>query len=129
MGESDLRTLLLDRAAWDLLADAAGNIAVASDPYSKAQDAASAVRLFQGEDYYDTSRGVPYFFGGKGGAPGSILGQSPPLNYMRQKFIDAAMTVPGVVAAAVFFLSITGRQVSGQVQVTDAEGRTLPMSF
>lgn len=116
-----MRTLLLDRTTWDLVRDAANNIAVASDPYSKAQDASSAIRLFQGDDYYDVARGIPYFE--------QILGHSPPLNYMRQKFVDRAKTVPGVVAAAAFISSIVGRKVSGQVQVTDEEGRTLPASF
>ncbi len=116
-----MKTLLLDRTAWDLVVDASGDIAVASDPYSKAQDAASAVRLFQGELYYDTTKGVPYF--------GQILGLAPPLNYMRQKFVDAAKTVPGVVAAAAFISSFVGRKVSGQVQVTDQSGLTLPANF
>lgn len=31
-------TLLLDTLAWDLAVDAAGNIAVATEPYSLAQD-------------------------------------------------------------------------------------------
>jgi len=116
-----VNTLLLDRTAWDLVVDASGNIAMASDPYSKAQDAASAVRLFEGELYYDTTKGVPYFE--------QILGFAPPLNYMRQKFVDAALTVPGVVAAAAFISSVVGRKVSGQVQITDESGRTLPASF
>ena len=41
-----MNTLLLDLTNWDLLVDASGNIAVASDPYSVAQDVASAVRVF-----------------------------------------------------------------------------------
>lgn len=116
-----MKTLLLDRTAWDLLVDATGNVAVASDPYSKAQDAASAVRLFSGEAYYDTARGIPYFE--------QILGHAPPLNYMRQKFADAAKAVPGVVATAAFISSVKGRKVTGQVQVTDVAGRTLGASF
>lgn len=115
------KTILLDRSAWDLVVDAKRDIALASDPYSKAQDAASAVRLFEGELYYDTTKGIPYF--------DQILGHSPPLNYVRQKIIDAAKTVPGVVAAAAFFSSFTGRALRGQVQVTDEAGRTLPASF
>jgi hypothetical protein len=34
--------------------DAEGNIAVASEPYSLAQDAASAIKTFAGEVFWDT---------------------------------------------------------------------------
>ena len=37
------------------------NIAVADEPYALAQDAASAIRTFIGECYYDTTKGLPYF--------------------------------------------------------------------
>ncbi len=50
----------LDTVAWDLTVDTTGNIAVASNPYSMAQDAASAIRTFQGEVYYDTTLGIPF---------------------------------------------------------------------
>ncbi|AJJ19826.1 hypothetical protein [Yersinia intermedia] len=53
-------TLLLDRTAWDLVLDANGDIAMASLPYSIAQDVASAIKTFIGECWYDTSQGVPY---------------------------------------------------------------------
>ncbi len=106
-----MKTLLLDRSTWDLVADAAGNIACASDPYSQSQDAASAVRLFNGELYYDTSKGIPYFT--------QILGRWPPLNYVRQKIIEAAMTVPGVVSASCFFTSFKTRALVGQIQVSN----------
>ena len=55
-------TLLLTPQTWDLTVDASNNIAVAAEPYALAQDAASAIRLFQGEDYYDTTRGIPVVF-------------------------------------------------------------------
>jgi len=56
-----MNTLLLDTDKWDLVLDVSGNIAVASDPYSVAQDGASALKLVSGELWYDTTRGVPYF--------------------------------------------------------------------
>ena len=43
-----MNTLLLDTLRWDLCLDVHGNIAVASDPYSVAQDVASAIRTFSG---------------------------------------------------------------------------------
>jgi len=108
-----MKTLLLDTVAWDLVVDVAGDIAVASEPYSLAQDAASAIRLFQGELWYDTTRGVPYFQ--------QILGKSPPVPLLKAKLIAAALTVPDVASAKVFISGIAGRNVSGQVQVTSAK--------
>jgi tetrahydromethanopterin S-methyltransferase subunit D len=114
-------TLLLARDTWDLCVDARGNIAVASEPYALAQDAASAIRLFQGELWYDTGQGVPYF--------SEILGQAPPLSFLKASFVTAALTVPGVVSAVCFISGIVGRTVTGQVQVTDASGNVTVAAF
>jgi hypothetical protein len=105
---------LLSPATLDLMVDASKNIAVAQAPYALAQDAASAIKLFQGEDYYATDRGVPYWQ--------QILGKWPPVSLMKAKFVAAAGTVPGVVKAQCFIASIFDRQVTGQVQVTDGLG-------
>lgn len=116
-----MKTMLLDVAKWDLVLDVNGNIAVASDPYSLAQDAASAIRTFQGEAWYNTTIGVPYLQ--------SLLGKAPNVTLMKAKFAQAALTVPGVVSAKVFITSVAGRRVTGQVQVTDAAGTTTPAAF
>jgi len=57
---SQFKTLLLDRTVWDLVLDSNGDIALASPPYALEQDVASAVRLFLGELWYDTTKGIPY---------------------------------------------------------------------
>lgn len=116
-----MASLLLDVDTWDLCADASGNIAVASAPYSLAQDAACAIRLFKGELWYDTSQGVPYF--------GQILGKTPPIAAMKAAFVAAALTVPGVVSAVCYISSVVGRTVTGQVQVTDVDGNVTAASF
>lgn len=117
-----MKTLLLDLQTWDLLVDVQGNIALASEPYSLAQDAASAIRLFQGECFYNTSTGVPYW--------AKILGASPPpIALMKAQFVTAAKTVPGVVAAQCFISSVSDRKVSGQVQVTDKAGVITASAF
>jgi hypothetical protein len=116
-----VKTLLLDSITWDLVKDVSGNIALADVPYSLAQDAASAIKLFARELWYDTSKGIPYFE--------EILGKPPNIALMKSKFADAAKTVPGVVSAKVFISSIVNRAVSGQVQVTDANGTTTAASF
>lgn len=113
--------MLLNPATWDLMVDANGNIAKAENPYSLAQDAASAIRLFQGELYYDTTQGVPFW--------GDILGKTPPLPLMKAKFVAAAKTVPGVVAAVCYISAISNRGVRGQVQVTDTAGVITAANF
>ncbi len=109
-----MNTLLLDPATWDLTVNVDGNIAVASAPYSLSQDVASACRLFQGELYYDTTQGVPYWQG--------ILGQLPPLQFIKNAYVTAALTVTGIVEAVCFITDITNRVMSGQVQTTDKSG-------
>lgn len=117
-----MKTMLLDTVGWDVVLDAYGNIAVATEPYQLAQDAASAIRLFLGELWYDTTQGVPYW--------SLILGKSPPpLALMKSQFEGAAKTVPGVVAAKAFIASVADRRVTGQIQVTDVEGRITAADF
>ncbi len=116
-----MQTLLLDRTSWDLVVNLANNIAVASDPYSQAQDAASEIRTFQGEVYYDTTQGIPYWM--------SILGKVPPFSLMKAKFSDAAKNVPGVVAARTFIAAFVNRKVTGQVQITNAAGLGASANF
>jgi len=104
-----MRTLLLDQSLWDICLDADGNLAVANNPYAVAQDVASAIRLFAGELWYDTTKGVPYF--------DQILGRFPPPALLRAKFIAAALTVPEVTGAQCFLSSIKNRSLTGQVLI------------
>lgn len=115
------QTLLLDTVTWDLVLDINGNIALASEPYSLAQDAASAIKTWLGELYFDTTIGVAW---------NSIVGQRPALALLKAALVAAAETVPGVGAAQVFISSLTDRNVSGQVQVVSAAtGQTQYASF
>lgn len=115
-----MRTLFLDPLSRDLALDADGNIAVASDPYSLAQDAASAILLRFGELWFDTSIGVPY---------SSILGKTAPFSLGKSSMVKAALGVPGVTAAAVFVSGVADRKLSGQVQVTDETGKITAVNF
>lgn len=110
-----MKTLLLDIDQWDLLADAAGNIAVASDPYAQSQDVASAIRTFLGEVWYDITMGVPYFQ--------DILGLTPPVTFFQELMQAAAVTVPGVASAACTIQSFKDRRVTGQVLFTTDSGQ------
>ena len=116
-----MNTLLLDILTWDLVVDLNGNIAMATKPYALAQDAASAIKLFSGELWYDTTQGVVYF--------NEILGTLPPLALLKQKFNEAALTVPEVTAARTFISSFRGRVLSGQVQITSKTGLTAVANF
>ena len=113
-----MKTLALDPVSWDLTIDASGNIATVSDdppvPLGLAQDAASAIRLFKGELYFDTTQGIPYF--------SQILGRRPPFSLVKAYFVNAALTVPGVARAVCYISSFTNRGVFGQVQVFNASG-------
>lgn len=117
-----MNTLLLNPATWDLMIDARNNIAMASDPYSLAQDAASAIKLFLGEYWYNTSIGVPYFQ--------QILGMAPSVPVLKANFVTAALTVPEVKKARCFLNQIgNDRIVQGQVQISVVPGQWIPFNF
>jgi hypothetical protein len=109
-----MQTLLLDTQSWDLVLDASGNIAVAGNPYSLAQDAASADRTFLGECYWDTTLGVDFI--------GKIFGKNIPLAILKQAMIDEALTVPEVVSANFIVQTLNGRTLTGQIQVVGSSG-------
>jgi hypothetical protein len=116
-----LKTFLLDVDQWDLVLDASGNIAVASDPYSQSQDAASAARVFAGEVWYDTTQGIPYW--------SEVLGQLPPISLIKALISNAALSVPGVVTAVTFITSFVARRVTGQIQITNSNGDSQAVNF
>jgi len=121
-------TLQLNPATWDLTLNANNNIALLSEPSSallasgatlpitpESQGAACAIRLFLGEYWWDTTKGVPYL--------SKILGQNPPLALLKQYLVTAALTVDNVASAQVFISSFDAtRAVTGQVQVISGTG-------
>lgn len=114
-------TLLLDQKTWDLCLDAQGNIAVAGEPYALAQDAASGIRTFAEECFYDTTYGVPYL--------SQIFGKVPPSNVFKQAMETEALKVPGIVAAACVIDSFTDRTVIGRINLTDINGNIHTVTF
>lgn len=115
-----MKTMLLDISLWDLVLDVNGNIAVAEEPYSLAQDAASACRTFAGECWYNTELGIDYF---------RLLGAAPNVPLLKAKLVGQALLVPGVVKAQVFITGFANRRITGQVQVTDEAGVTTAAAF
>lgn len=115
-------TLLLDSVAWDLVLDVEGDIALAAEPYSLAQDAACAIKTFLGECWYDTTVGIDYL--------GEIFGRAPSLALLKARMVAAARTVPDVATAQCFITGASGRSIIGQVQVTSAAtGQTSAATF
>lgn len=110
-----LNTLLLDRSKWDLVLDSSRNIALAAPPYALAQDVASAVRLFLGELWFNTAKGIPYFE--------NVLGKLPPLALLIGYIESAAKTVPGVVSARCIISTFAEREVTGQILFIDEQGQ------
>lgn len=114
-------TLLLDRSVWDLVIDSNGDIAMASPPYALAQDVGSAIKLFLGELWYDTSKGIPYF--------DEVLGHMPPLSLLTGYIENAALTVPGVVSAKCIITTLDNRSVSGELRFIDESGVVSAINF
>lgn len=110
-----MNTLYLIPKTWDLVLDSNGDIALAKDPYAKAQDVASAVRLFSGELYYNTDKGIPYFE--------ETLGKKQSFSLYRYRLIQAALSVPGVLSADADIEHKDGRKAAGSVRFTDQENR------
>ena len=108
-------TLYLDPATWDLAVDAAGNIALAGEPYATAQTVACACRLWRGEAPFHASRGIPYEW--------QVLGRRPPQRVLAQWYEVEAKSVPTVDSAvAVLQFDPAGRALSGQIQCTLTDG-------
>lgn len=114
-------TIFLHPDTWDLVLDDAGNIAMAKDPYSKAQDVASAVRLFKGELYYNTIKGIPYFE--------ETLGKKQSYALYQYRLEKAALTVPGIVRAKANVIGRENRVLSGQILFTDEQGKELSVEL
>lgn len=115
-------SLWIDSENNDLAIDVQGNLRVATDGFALALAAACAIRTFQGEVYYDSTQGLPYFQ--------SILGKNPPLEFVRARLASAALGAdPDIVASQVYFSSLTNRNLSGQVQTTDSTGKVAALTF
>ena len=114
-------TLALDTATRDLVVNADRNIAIKDGGDSIAQDVASAIKLFEGELWYDTTKGVPYF--------SQILGMAYAPTIIQGLYNRAALTVVGVVDAKTTITRITDREVHGTVYVIDLVGEEHQVTF
>ena len=115
-----MNTLFLIPSSWDLTLDSSGNIALATNPYSLAQDVASAIQTYLGEVYFDTTLGIPY--------QPQILGHGVPLELYRAQCIIAALSVPEVASAQMFFTTLSDRTLQGQIQITASNGQVIVLN-
>ena len=108
-------------SSWDLTASG-GQIATVSGAQELEQAVASAVRTFLGECWYDTTQGIPYFE--------QILGHNPPSALVQALIVKEVLArVPGVVTCQCVITSRANRQLTGQINFTDATGAALGVSF
>jgi hypothetical protein len=115
-------TLQLDTSTWDLMLDSSRNIAVQTGSAAVAQDVASIVQTFQGEVWFDTAQGIPYFT--------QILGQPVNGPLFEALYNQAALTVPGVVSAFTSFTGVSSaRKLTGTVEVIDTTGQSMNAHF
>lgn len=106
-------TILLNKDTWDLTLDARRSIASTTSGYALAQETACALRSFAGENWYDTTRGIPYW--------AQILGEIPPISYIRAVYEAECLKIPEIVQAHAS-LVLTGRTLTGTVAVTATNG-------
>ena len=112
---------LLDQTTWDLVIDANRNWALASSPYSTAQDVACAARTFSGELIFDQDRGIPYFE--------EIFGKTPPLQLVQARITEESLTVPEVAKARTIVSRSDIDGVSGEIQIIDTDGEEANIDF
>lgn len=110
-------TLFLMPDTWDLALDVNGNIATATSTYQRAQDIASACRVFRGDIYFNQNDGIPY--------KEEILGKNKyPLGLYQSELHKAAMSVDGVVTANIKLNTLQNRVLTGSIEFTDIENNT-----
>ena len=114
-------SLALELQDWDLCVDTSGNIALATEPYSIAQDVACACKTFLGECWYNTTYGIPYLQ--------QVLGQLPSLSVIKALLVTAASTVPGCGNPIAFITGFQNRQLVGQIQFIDDLGQPVVASI
>lgn len=109
-------SIYLDPRTWDLTIDASGNIAVCTSTYRRAQDIASACRVFTQDLYFKQSEGIPYLE--------SILGKNKyPIGLYQSELYRRAMSVDGVVSVNIKLNQLNERELTGMIEFTDIEGR------
>ncbi|TCJ96129.1 hypothetical protein EV694_1680 [Volucribacter psittacicida] len=116
-----MNTIFLHPENWDLTLTEDGDIALAKDLYAKAQDVASAIKLFKGELYYNTEKGIPYF--------DETLGKKQSFSLYQYRLEKAALTVPEIISASAKIISGDNRKLIGSIFFTDNQNNTLQVQI
>jgi hypothetical protein len=116
-----MSTILLSHDDHDLLVDANGNIAMASNPYAYAQDVATAELMFKGEHIYYNTIGIPYLT--------EILGENTPISIIKGYYETEALSVTGIKKAEAVLSLGKDRGLSGEIRVTTNEDVNLTIGI
>lgn len=103
------KSIPLKTDTWDIFLDSAGNLSLTDNDSSIAQDVASSVRTFEGECWYNTTLGMPYFQ--------AIFGKSPPNSFVVASIKEQAFTVDAVNSVNVVNAGLQGRNFKGVIVV------------
>lgn len=108
-------TLLLDTDSWDITLDDKGNLATVENPYSCAQDVATACSVFLGENIYDSTIGVPY--------TDKILGFNPGTGAVQSWMEEQALRLDYISQASATIINDSAtRACTGVIVVVDTNG-------
>lgn len=116
-----MSTLLLSHDDHDLMADAYGNIAMASTPYAYSQDVATASLMFKGEHVYYGGVGIPYFQ--------EILGHRSPISIIKGHYEKAALSVQGISRAEAVLTTDKARGLNGEIRCSTVDGENITIGL
>lgn len=110
-------SLFIDETTWDICADENRNLAIVQGPKALIQRVACELKHFEGEGWYDSRQGLPYFI--------SVLGvetTSPLVVSLIENHVTRINTIGSVIA----LLQITkDRRLTGDIRVTTQSGEAL----
>lgn len=105
-------TLLFNPESWgELLVNARGDIAVASEPYRTAQDVSTATKMFKADLWYNISEGIPYLE--------EVYAKDADIPVLRDFLEKQAFKINGVFAVEVLMSDFTDRKLSGRVIINN----------
>lgn len=107
--------------SWDMKLDINGNIAVCDETYSIAQQAATEIKLFEGEGWYDRSQGTPHF--------AQILGINSNLGLIRNILLGRVNGVDNVMRSDIDMYVDSSRVLHGNIFITSQSGETVNVVY
>lgn len=110
-------TLALDNETWDLYLDDLGNIATKDGKPQISQDVASSVRVWEGEDIWDISRGLPYKY--------LIMGKNATQSNLSAYMNQEAKRIDGVRSTQLVVEENTNRTQKLDLLITTDDGEVI----